>query len=163
MMIGIGIPRSQNRIGRIVPLLCRVNWIDAGRLGRESRGLCAVAAAPAFFRKIHQTTQRVAAAGQARAHSTDRDAQDLCGCLVRHAFETDEQDDFALVAGETGECALEFAQLARGRRIRRGNERRRHLLDVDRCFFAHRAPDHVDVLIVHDGEKPGPDVGTCLP
>src|SRR5271169_5518338 len=47
----------------------------------------------------HQTAQRVTAARQARANGAYRDTEDLCRGLIRHPFEPDEQDYFALLPG----------------------------------------------------------------
>jgi hypothetical protein len=116
-----------------------------------------------LFRHVQQTTQRFAAARQARAHSADWHAQNLRSRLIGHPFETDKQDDFALFVREAGKGALEFAQLAGCRGVRRRNERRRHLFNIDGCLLSHGVADHVHVLVVHDGEKPGPDVRAGLP
>jgi enolase-like protein len=75
-----------------------------------------------FFRHTHLTAQCVAAARQARSHGSDGDAEDLGGGVVRHAFETDEQDYLSLFTRQPGERLLELAKLARGRRIRRRDE-----------------------------------------
>src|SRR5205807_6753876 len=83
-----------------------------------------------------------------------RDTEDLCRGLVRHPFEPDEQDHLALFPRQAAERLLKFAKLARCARIRGGDERGRHLLNVDGRLVAHRTPHHVDVVIVHDREEP---------
>jgi len=71
----------------------------------------------------------VASARQAGADGADRNTEDVCGGLVRHSFEPDERDHLALLPRQAGERLIEFAKLARCRRIRDGDERGRHLLD----------------------------------
>src|SRR6516164_11713982 len=60
-------------------------------------------------------------------------------------------------------CAVELVQLPRSRRIGRGDERRRHLIDVDSRVFAHVAPYIINVLIMHYREEPSADIGALLP
>ena len=57
--------------------------------------------------------------------------EDLGRLVVAHFFETYEQHHFAPPLGEMAKCAVELAQLPRSRRISRGYERRRQLIDVD--------------------------------
>jgi hypothetical protein len=69
--------------------------------------------------------------------------------VVAHFFETYEQHHFALPLGEMAKCPVELAQLPLSRRIGRGYERRRQLIDVDSRLFADGPPYVVDVLIMH--------------
>src|SRR5271169_2796693 len=124
--------------------------------GRAARGL-------RLLLSPHQAAERFPAARQARAYRADRHAENLRRVFVGHAFQTDQQDDLTLLVRKAGECAIELTQLPRGRGIRRGHERGRYLLDVDRRRFTRLPPHRIDILIVHDGEKPGADVGARLP
>jgi SAM-dependent methyltransferase len=54
----------------------------------------------------------VASARQAGADGADRNTEDVCGGLVRHSFEPDEQDHLALLPRQAGERLIEFAKLA---------------------------------------------------
>jgi hypothetical protein len=58
----------------------------------------------------------VASARQAGADGADRNTEDVCGGLVRHSFEPDEQDHLALLPRQAGERLIEFAKL--GERFR---------------------------------------------
>src|SRR5262249_60913136 len=61
------------------------------------------------------------------------------------------------------ESIVEFAQLTRSRRIGYGDECRRNLIDLDGSLFAARAPNVVNVLVVHYGEEPSTKVRAHLP
>jgi len=37
------------------------------------------------------------------------------------------------------------------------------MLQIDRGVVAYGAPDLIDILVVHDGEKPGAQIGAGLP
>ena len=94
------------------------------RLGRQRRGSARGLDRPCgLFRQAHQTAQRVTAARQSRANRAYRDTENLCRGLVRHSFEPDEQDHFALLPGQARERLLELAELARCGRIRDSDER----------------------------------------
>src|SRR5271163_2579412 len=82
------------------------------RLGRDRRSVARDLDRPCgLFRQAHLTAQRVTAARQARANRAYRDTEDLCRGLIRHPFEPDEQDHFALLPGQAGERLLELMKL----------------------------------------------------
>jgi hypothetical protein len=81
----------------------------ATQLGRERRGFARGRDRPfGLFRQAHQSAQRVASARQAGADGADRNTEDVCGGLVRHSFEPDEQDHLALLPRQAGERQIEF-------------------------------------------------------
>jgi len=109
-------------------------------------------------RRRSASRPRDSASAQWRLH-----AQNLRSRLIGHPSRPNKQDDFALFVREAGKGALEFAQLAGCRGVRRRNERGRHLFNIDGCSSRMAWRTMVYVLVVHDGEKPGPDVRAGLP
>src|SRR5690242_21744402 len=97
----------------------------------------------------HQLAQLVAAAREARAHGADRYFENGGHFLVRHAFEPDEKDYFALLRLQLAKRGFEVTQL-QGRHYIRLNRQLRGFAELDAAGFAHRAPDIVDMLIVQD-------------
>ena len=61
------------------------------------------------------------------------------------------------------EAALQFAQLPRGGRIGVGHQHRSHFGHVDIAAVTVRPAHVVDVLVVHQREKPSPQIGPLLP
>ena len=80
-----------------------------------------------------------------------------------HAFETDKQDRLPLLLGQKGDRAFKIAQFERDYRGG-GNGKNRSQL-IDRAFgpFTQGAAQVVDVLVMKNGKKPGPQIGTGLP
>ena len=62
--------------------------------------------------------------------------------LIRHAFETNEQDDLTMLVGQSSNRPFEFAQLPRGRRIGGGTERSGKFLDIDSALLPERPKAH---------------------
>jgi hypothetical protein len=112
--------------------------------------------------QAHQLAQLVAAAREARAHRADGYFEDRGHFLVRHAFEPDEKDYFALLRLQLAKRGFEVTQL-QGRHYIRLNRQLRGFAELDAAGFAHRAPDIVDMLIVQDREEPGAQIGAGLP
>jgi len=78
--------------------------------------------------------------------------------LVVHAFKAHQQEYLAVLGRKLGKRLIELHQLTPRRRIGGSHHGRGYALDVDRRRFTRLAPHRIDVLMVHDGEKPGADI-----
>src|SRR5580693_2463351 len=100
----------------------------------------------------HQTAQRIAAPRQARADRSDRNADYLRCSLVAHAFQTDEQNDHALLLRQFGERAVKVAQFEALALVGGAAQRRLGLAHFDRGALAYAAANLVDMLVMKDRE-----------
>ena len=68
-----------------------------------------------------------------------------------------------MLSGEPSKRTIELEELPSRRGIRRSHEGGGYVLDVDRRGLTRLAPHRVDILMVHNGEKPGAEVCSGLP
>src|SRR6516164_384794 len=111
----------------------------------------------------HQFAKSFAAPRQTRTHRADRHTEDLRDTLVIYAFETYEQEYLTLLGRQPGKRTVELNQLPPRGGVGGSDKGRGYVLDVDRRRFTHLAPHSIDVLMVHNGEKPGADIRSGLP
>ena len=113
---------------------------------------------------IHQLSQCRATAREARAYRADRYADDCSDIGIGHAFESDEQDDLALLDQQLAQRAFQVAQLKRCFGVAR---RRMVVVElVDRMADAaarHRPAHVIDMLVMHQGKEPASQIGARLP
>src|SRR6266849_2921288 len=165
-----GVPKAQNRNGSEISwdfvLAMAIGRLIGSRMvfsfygPRISAGLGGFRG---FLLPFEEPAERFARPRQTRAHGPDRDAEDLGGFVVAEPFEADEQYHFALLYRQAGERLFELAALTRRGRIADRDQRRRYIVDIDHRSLADGLPHDVDVQIVHQCEKPRPQVGTLLP
>src|SRR6202008_1026438 len=146
-------------------IIARPPWVEIRPYSVALLGLCirGVAGLLRFSISPHQFAEPFATPRQTRAHRADRHTEDLRDAVVVHAFKTYEQEHLTLFGSKPGKRAIELNQLPSRRRIGRSRQGRGYVLDVDRRRFARLAPHRVDILMVHNGEKPGADIRSGLP
>ncbi len=69
----------------------------------------------------------------------------------------------ALLLRQLGHGAFQIAQFEAFALVRRPSQHRLGFAQPDRRALAHPTADLVDILIVEDGEQPGPQIGPFLP
>jgi Uncharacterized protein conserved in bacteria (DUF2252) len=112
---------------------------------------------------VHQPAERLATARHARADRPDRHVEYPRGLLIRSAFETDQEKHPALLLVNLCEGAIEIPQRQHLCRIGCRCRDWPRFVDPDDNSFPHAAMDAVCILVMHEGEEPGAEIGTALP
>src|SRR5579883_619015 len=111
----------------------------------------------------HELAQHLPAARQARAYGADGNVEHRGDLLVPHAFQSDQEENRALLLRQLGDGAFEIAELEPLALVRRRSQRRLAVGEADSRTFAYRAAHMIDVLVVEDGEKPSAEIRPALP
>jgi hypothetical protein len=94
----------------------------------------------------------LAPARKARPDRPNRDVENRGDLLVIHSFQSDEEDNRALLLGELGERALQVAELEPLTLLRRVDQQRFVLVQSDGAPLTGGSSDVVDILVVEYGE-----------
>jgi len=110
----------------------------------------------------HVLTKRAAGTGKAGGYRSHRNTDDVCHFLVPHALDAHEQEHFAEFLVERVERRGKIAQFQPGHLVRRVDETFGGIIDRDMFGGAVTLAEMADMPVVHDGEKPCPEVGAGL-
>ena len=102
-------------------------------------------------------------ARNSRTDRPDGKVYERCGLVVSHSLQSDEQNYRPLLFGQRRESALQIAKLEACGLIGRNRQVPVRFLQFGAGALARLPPTEADILMVQDGEQPGPEIGPLFP